>query len=139
MDCSLLICLRRRTESAAVVHNVYEATEESWVAMQIDLPVLGLVPFGVEQQVSCVAELLDLLCMELDAIGDCEGVVVRHLVLVHPLRILSVSSCWYKASICHTYLGDLILVVLFDVAGETAEVATIQGRSSTFLAALSKI
>lgn len=107
--------------------------------MQVDLPILGLVPFGIEQQVPCVAQLLDLLCVELDAIGDREGVVVRHFVLVHPLRFLSVSPYWYKSQHCHTYLGDLILVVLFDVAGETAEVATVQRRSSTFLAALSEI
>lgn len=48
MDRFLVICLRLWTKSATVVHNVFEATEESRVAMQVDLTILLLIPFRVE-------------------------------------------------------------------------------------------
>lgn len=91
MNGFLLVGLWLGAEPAAIVHYIFEAAKEGRMAMQIDLTILRLVPFRIEQQVSCVTQFFNLLCVKLDTVGNREGVVVRHLFLVNPLPMSHVS------------------------------------------------
>ena len=91
------------------------------MAMQIDLALLGLIPFRIEEQVSCVTKLLDLLGVKFGPIRNSKGVIVGDFVFVDPVR-------------------NLVLMVILDVAAHhSAAEITIDGRPTTFLATLSRI
>jgi hypothetical protein len=77
-----------------------------YLPMQIDLPLGWLIPLCVEQQISGVDELLNSLGVEVLSIGYRERVIVAHILLGQPI-------------------GDLILMVVFEVATEAVEASTI--------------
>lgn len=87
----------------------------------MNLSVLGLIPLGVEQQIPCIAELLNFFRVEVRAVWYSEGVVVRHLILIDPL--------------CH-----LVLVSVLDIATQAVEIPTVvERRPSTLLTTLGEI
>lgn len=60
-----------RTETTAVANDMLSFTKEGRVAVKINLAVLLLVPLGIEKQILRVQQLLNLLCIESSAIGNC--------------------------------------------------------------------
>lgn len=55
VDLCLLLCHflllrsdRLRASAATILDDVLDASKEGWVAMEVDLPLLGLIPFGIE-------------------------------------------------------------------------------------------
>lgn len=88
--------------------------------MQVHGPIIALVPLGIEQEISGVAKLLDLLGVELGAIRNGESVVVGHFLLIDPI-------------------GNLVVIVVLDVSIHGPEVLApkaIESRATSFLAAL---
>jgi hypothetical protein len=67
-------CHGRWTKTTTVLYDVCSIAKKRGVSVQIDFTIFRFVPFGVEQEVLCIEQFLNLLRMKLGAIRDGEGI-----------------------------------------------------------------
>jgi hypothetical protein len=99
--CNLLFLVRNSlwAAAAAVFNHVFYTPKECRVAMQVNLSIIGLVPFCIEKKIARITEFLDPLGIEVLPIRHSEGMIVTDVLLRQPI-------------------SNFILMIVLDVAVE---------------------